>query len=258
MQNAPIIDVSAAERGCGKLKKGGLYLGASMSASGSLLTLVPLLPAAEFEVAPRKMILMSTAELAGQMALYDYTIPSIPIPHSQVLVSHVGKRFYTPFSFMQELKDRGPSRRISPQDLPDISAFPIPIIFTHDEAQILNKDGGMPKWLMDSAAVPGILDYVQSWKDFHYTWDTPGFGWDIEADTIMMLHHPMFHIYKHLVELKEQRKYTRFLREHQVYLEPGIFCGSWITHAFWVPTDDGADMPDELLEKGVYQANLVD
>ena len=67
MQNAPIIDVSAAERGCGKLKKGGLYLGASMSASGSLLTLVPLLPAAEFEVAPRKIIKMSTAELAGQM-----------------------------------------------------------------------------------------------------------------------------------------------------------------------------------------------
>lgn len=259
--NEPTIKVDATPRGCGKLKKHGVYVGSTMSAGGLYRAVVPLLIPPVFEVAPRRLITYTSRDFETWMAMFDPNLEPIELPHSHVLLSHVGE-MYSPLEFMTELAERGPSRRISPSDVPDPALLPMPIIFTHSDAVIRGREGErVSPWMRSVASLatappPPIGDVHTVGFDedpFDCTWLRPGFSWYSDGCD---LYHPYVEVYSLLATLKERREYSSFVELNGLQFQAGIFCGSWITHAFWVPGHEDEELPGHLRAKGVYRAEI--
>lgn len=161
------IQVNNAPRECGTMKKGGFYFGSSMSAGGTLR--VAWFPFGDFsEVYIDCGEIAAVGQYVGHWPLSAVTHGARPYnTEAEVirmyqqgttrrpgyaelrsefgtlaLFDHVGEKYYTPHSFVEEMKVRGPNRRTSPQTAREVAqlaarevngiayTLPFPILFT--------------------------------------------------------------------------------------------------------------------------------
>jgi len=147
-------------RGCGMPVKSGTYLASDGSSGGSIKTATWLLdwcltdaPSAQFtvQVPPRAMMQIDplASVLTRSLVPPGTMEPTVTDDLAQVgvlgrfgLADHVGESNYTPWSFFQELREQGPSRRVPhavaaelAKHLPCTIIFfmPLPIIGTRQE-----------------------------------------------------------------------------------------------------------------------------
>ncbi|KKM01694.1 hypothetical protein LCGC14_1791850 [marine sediment metagenome] len=152
------------ERGCGTKAPGGTYCeGPTSSTGGALRTWAWLLGDGHSEcipltVPPRQMIVINPAATITICAIVKDRQPYfeglaeaaylhlLQVTKNQGVADHVGEKYYSAYSFAEETKRHGPSRRIPKamaKRLLDIvwSRGPIPMLFTHNRMPIFNSPG---------------------------------------------------------------------------------------------------------------------
>jgi len=155
------------ERGCGTLKEGGFYCRGDRSPNGTLQAWVWALgqhiiggqnytvtvPARQMQVInlPQTLLRMrlvsDVKEPRGDIRWTD-NFERLPVV---AVIDHIGADNYTPWSFAQECRDMGPSRRI-PENVAKVIAqhCPMPILFTHSDMPLVDER---------------VLDEVSRWAD---------------------------------------------------------------------------------------------
>lgn len=153
-----------AKRGCGYKKEGGYYLEAEMAPLGLLNLWTWLLGTGTMAgdnllvtVPARSGII---GNMPGSLLLGEYTELKYPslgrsaelyedLVHRTVMNSsepwawfdHVGSSFYTALSFAEEVREMGPSRRVSEKTAKQLAAMaPMPIVFTHSRVPLFESE----------------------------------------------------------------------------------------------------------------------
>lgn len=159
--------VSNAARGCGTLVKGGTYAQGRHGKGGTLEDWTWCL--GEGVIGGRNLNLSAPARQMGLIrlpeTLFNRYVSSEPLPFTTdvlgrlpefALLDHIGASFYTPWSFANEVKRLGPSRRVPEAMAATIARhLPIPILFTHSwmpvvdgrhQDALLQWAGGVGSW----------------------------------------------------------------------------------------------------------------
>lgn len=266
-------------RRCGRKKKGGFYMeGGAGSSFGTLFPWTWALPsglvsdAGSFPVPPRKPLFADIAATLTSNELFELTGDSViakisnysPSADEKDLysamkkatrtlgaVDHVGVNSYTPFSFSKEVRELGPSRRITPATARITADViqrhgPIPILFTSSMPLFRSlshiREG---QALIDSIATTPVdwsgLEYYRSWQGDNWGqyrmnqhggnhWLIPFLRW---ADAVLLP--------EHWLATKESEPHKRlkdFLKDSVVWAEQPLGL-SWIVNCTYIKPDNG-------------------
>jgi hypothetical protein len=248
-------------RGCGRLKQGGVYAtGSSFSPTGTLAALtwvlgdhlLASLPARNLAVTvpPRQMVLFDpqmsldqhtliTADVSLTLRAQNHAVPSVwpalqRLPRL-ALLDHVGSRYYSPWTFAQELQRLGPSRHIPPMIAKGIAKhLPVPIFFTHSAMPFFHDAAHR------DAFVTEILEDDAANAQTQPTWERPRWGLYAQDD------HGEGHMLTRVLEHCHTAKDQYDLDHHEA-----VFCASWITGVVYVLQDDEETLPSHLSGSGI-------
>lgn len=268
------ITVENVQRECGYRKPGSCYLDCDMGAGGSLMPGVWLLdwcvtdaPETQFtvEVPPRAMVsidplaslLTRTLIPAGAMtgaALLPDDLQHLTMLPRFGLADHVGESFYTPWSFFQELRKHGPSRRVPHNVAKEMAKhLPCPAFFFMP-LPLLGTEAGVIEWLAGQGRDDADYAFRPTWYNEHWTFLTRLFdGGPLIPDA--------YHGDDHFM--------TAILRAHDAlapaerrdfapqYVEMP-FALSVFTRATYILKDGETDLPDELRGSGIVPAVLME
>ena len=249
-----MIVIEKVRRGCGEMEEGGSYAIGRVGTGGTLATFAWLLRATPFEVPPRRIEPVLASDLASEPWI------EFPLPRTNgyVLLDHVGADAYSVYQFAEECARLGPSRRINPYGWPEDVQPPLPILFTHDEAVTADAFGMS---LPYKAIIELFGEKEAEELDWTNTWEHPEFGYEVDLDGSRPYagwSHPMVDVYQHFIELKKARKYSEFIRKHNILFEEGIFGASWITNLVYVLGDGEEEAPADIAARGFEAARLED
>jgi len=253
------------ERGCGTVKKNGVYLIAEKGLGGTLSIWTWLLGCmledeltssifCDGNIPPRTQIRINPQETLRQSLFWPHewgfkdgpTFNNIPIFG---LADHVGSNNYTPISFAKECQVLGPSRRISRDLAGDFAdKTPFPIFFAHSDVPVWKT-----KASLDRFTSWALLDEMLTVREHAVyasgrTWDNPTFGFgDVD-------YHGNDHLGIALMaaldEAKEQK--LEIPKEAQPVMLEAFFGASWVTKVIQVKGED-EDVDENLAKAGVYR-----
>lgn len=163
------------------------------------------------------------------------------------IIDHVGSKHYSPISFIKELKELGPSRRVSRdmallvRQLMEAGVGPVPIFFSHSQVPLFKSVRAYHKALMMAQELFSIVPDRKLHTAAAY--EREGWGMNRRMWGGISEVHPAASYY--LLELDAacrttDERFTKardFLRKHVVYAEQ-LFCCSWISQVSFA-TDDG-------------------
>lgn len=184
-------------RGCGRKKRGGFYLEAGMSPLGTLNAVTYCVGSGMetgenliIDISARGVWLgdLAASFISGQFININdpWTTPADQTDwYAQmlgkvgrpVLFDHVGKAHYSPASFVNELLEYGPSRRVPGPVAEQIAGMtPIAILFCHDDMPLFTSEAQRDKLLslLDTGDLTG--------QQLVPTWHRPDWGLGIECD----------------------------------------------------------------------------
>lgn len=260
------IYVSGAERGCGSLKKGGLYATSELSPNGTLNVWAWVLgqpwegglnvlaagmpPRVQLEINPQATLKSAYLWLAEWKADAD---PNSEIP-TWGLADHVGGKFYTPLNFALECQQRGPSRRLTPTNARKwASQVPFPIFFTTNVYPLWSSMAAAEDFLYNAMSKDALEEgagalgigrgefsplFTPTWK-----WEE----WGLYAGQNPGKGHYLTEAF-HYLDLYKGRVAPR-----PTYRIEAVFGASWITHVVQV-LDKDEEVDDELAQAGVVKA----
>lgn len=163
---------SNPKRGCGQKVEGGFYAEAEMGPGGMLAPWTWVLGDGLeggvnclAAVPPRRSLYGNTA---ASLVLGEFVGADVPVyfmdeqsreyerlrrrAGTVALFDHVGSQFYSAWSFANECKLYGPSRRLSPLLAKELAQkVPIPIVFTHGRMPLFRGEAARARaiWLMN-------------------------------------------------------------------------------------------------------------
>lgn len=234
------LELNAAPRGCGRLRKNKHYMGSQLATHGTIEPLVWWLgepwPGGRMircNVPARTPIEINpwATAMSGELwrKEWSYTGKARPT-HFQSpfgLADHVGRTHYTPFEFATEVLERGPSRLITGLNAARwAGSAPFPILFTHSEIPVFRDQAhaeALLVWFSEEQgrAAPEKLDWTPNWEQ-------PEFGPAVQH--ILPHSHPMIDL---LAAVEVGRAQKLFAPGKQPQLGPidyeeTVFMSSWI------------------------------
>lgn len=255
--------VANPNRGCGNLVKGGFYGQGRFGPNGTLevwtwclgegvwggrnLNLAPQNPRG-MDVIRLRETLFNLAYSTAPLAFTTEVLDRLP---EYALLDHVGSAHYTPWSFANEVKRLGPSRRIHRDIAPTIAKYlPIPILFTHgwipsvDREQridLMQWSGAVGEWFMEP------------------THEHPEWG-IYAADTWHGDGHWQVPLLAELNRRCEGYKLIGNMPEplaNATLLDEAAFGISWITDVCYITTgEESDDTLQSLLDKGIEPVTI--
>lgn len=278
-------------RGCGTKKEGGFYLeGGAVSDTGTLHALTWVL-ADHYEgaphnnlcsIPPRRMLSGNPAAtlLDGHFVPYgepwsgeiwgdNESLSDLLTTLKRKGVSnvglfdHVGRSFYSPWSFAKEVGEYGPSRRVPEQLAREIVSFlPMPIFFTHSDIPMFRDEAHMLE------ALDLLTDIEPSFQDYPDLATGPTWlqkDWGLYAKQYSGHRHMMAwalgHAAAHRMESPDTDQ-DRSIQELQELLDDtgtseAVFCASWVTRVTYVlRQDDPAEMVEQMAKAGITSISL--
>lgn len=246
-------------RGCGRKKRGGFYLEAGMSPLGTLNAVTYCLGSGMetgenlvLDISARGVWLgdLAASFISGQFININdpWTTPEdqtdwyaqmLGKVGKPVLFDHVGKAHYSPASFVNELLEYGPSRRVPGSVAEQIAGMtPIAILFCHDDMPLFTSKAQRDELL-------SLLDTVD-WTDQQLspTWRRPDWGLGIENDD------GRDHYLVDVIQaMDEETAVSTFLKDVPQARQP--FAISWITHVSYVAQkeEETGEALDEVTER---------
>ena len=144
----------------------------------------------------------------------------------------------------------GPSRKINPNNWPVDVKPPLLMLFTHNEAAISNRQGHDVRLPAYEELLPGInkMNWLNTTGDADFGY----YAGDYDGGV-----HPMVGVYEALDNLRKERKYSQFIKNHGLMFDEAIFGASWITNLVYVLEDNEDQVPPHLAVKGFEAARLV-
>lgn len=261
------IHVSGEARGCGSLQKGGCYATSEFGPGGTLLPWSWILgqpwltglnvlaagmpPRVQVEINPQATLKSAYLWLAEWKAAAD---PSSDIP-TWGLADHVGSKFYTPLSFAEECRQRGPSRRLTPANAKKWAAqVPFPIFFTTNVYPLWASQAAAEDWLynclskdsLEEGAGKLIVESSNIYFDWNPTWKAEGWGLSKGCEWGEL--HTLAAEGFHYLDLYKGRVTPQ--PEHRI---EAVFGASWITHIVQV-LDEADEVSEDLAQAGVVKA----
>lgn len=259
-------------RGCGRKKRGGFYLEAGMSPLGTLNAVTYCLGSGMetgenlvLDIGARGVWLgdLAASFISGQFININdpWTTPEdqtdwyaqmLGKVGKPVLFDHVGKAHYSPASFVNELLEYGPSRRVPGPVAEQIAGMtPIAILFCHDDMPLFASEVQRNELL-------SLLDTVD-WTDQQLspTWRRPDWGLGIECDD------GRDHYLVDVIQAMDgDTAVQAFLSDVPRIRQP--FAISWITHVSYVAQEaeekDAAldDLTERMRQKNIRVLVLSD
>lgn len=259
-------------RGCGRKKRGGFYLEAGMSPLGTLNAVTYCLGSGMetgenlvIDIGARGVWLgdLAASFISGQFININdpWTTPEdqtdwyaqmLGKVGKPVLFDHVGKAHYSPASFVNELLEYGPSRRVPGPVAEQIAGMtPIAILFCHDDMPLFTSEAQRDELL-------SLLDTVD-WTDQQLspTWRRPDWGLGIECDD------GRDHYLVDVIQAMDgDTAVQAFLSDVPRTRQP--FAISWITHVSYVAQEaeekDAAldDLTERMRQKNIRVLVLSD
>ena len=256
------------QRGCGQLKEGGFYARGDVGTGGTLSSWTWTLgehviggknlnisvPARQMQVINLPATLHRRQMSTEAVELFaDNPLAKLP---AYALLDHIGSEYYTPWSFMLECSQHGPSRRI-PQNIANAIAkhCPIPIVFTHTWLPVVDEHywADLCQWTAPGVA-PALWTTeptyeVTEWgirrDDWHGGLDRNGLiHWIIP--TLRQMHEAGGGKEKHLSQIMPAELAENTLLSEQIY---GI---SWITRCVYIASENDNDQTlEELMQAGI-------
>lgn len=241
-------------RGCGSRKKGGYYLEAETNPNGTLNLITycfgshidapPASPAENLiaEIPSRGLWLgdLAASFLTGEW-IFEKNPYSPPLRHTAVyeefqqrfhcpiaLGDKVSKEYYSCASFINEVREHGPSRKIPEHIAKKIARhLPLPIIFFFDLPLFSSKQQ------RDAALQVANIDLAG--YDTDALWNLPEYGISVEYPNDGVLH-----FMSNLIYRLEEDVIRGFIREEgiQTAVMPGCIC--WLNQVRYM-LDDGED-----------------
>jgi hypothetical protein len=162
------VALNCAPRGCGRVKEGGLYAGATLSGNGQYRTVVWLLGemwdsdagciVVGKELPMRTQVAINPRLTLGRSRLVEYN-PRELLPRGSELgniqqwglADHVGKQYPTPANFAAEVRVRGANRRITPTNAKQWAQkirFGAPILFSHSTIPVFENQVQAERFIM--------------------------------------------------------------------------------------------------------------
>ena len=272
-------------RGCGTKKRGGCYLEAESSPGGTLRRLAFVLsehtmggtnvfvdaPSRSMVlIDPAATLLSGTVVFAGvgyspgsQAEEQKYERLLRQIGSEFALLDHVGRAHYSPWQFVDEVWQKGPSRKVSQDFLLKVAPIlPLPVFFTHPDMPVFQA---MTPELMREAVdlMARALNAPETRMTFtsRPTWFDP--KWGLTTDSAGDgSDHCLLPILQALDVLAELRASGSHDEEELEILYPNLieherfemFLGAtWFTRGSYVLEDEGDPGIDEL---NVFNLNL--
>jgi hypothetical protein len=188
------------KRGCGTKKKGGFYLeGGELDEGGTLWTatyffgsglLVDMdsIRGVNIQVPPRQMNIHNIPGTIANAQLEPATSKFVPVDTANWtvyqnlkgkrvkrlgIIDHVGSSYYTPWTFSEETRMLGPSRRTTEEFAFTVAALiqrygPIPVLFTHSEIPVfetaVDREDALTTLMMEPSRK--MLEPTWLWEDF--------------------------------------------------------------------------------------------
>ncbi|MCP4358507.1 MAG: hypothetical protein GY796_10870 [Chloroflexi bacterium] len=229
-------------RGCGRKKRGGFYLEAGLSPFGTLNAVTYCLGSSVetgenliVDISSRGVWLgdLAASFISGQFININdqWAAPEDQANwHAQMLAKvgqpvifdHVGKAHYSPASFVNELLEYGPSRRVPGAVAEQIAGMtPIAILFCHDEMPLFTGEAQRDTLLsmLDTGNLTG--------QQLSPTWRRPDWGLGIECDDGR--DHYLFEV---IQAMDKDTAVSTFMKDIPKARQP--FAISWITHVSYV------------------------
>lgn len=145
--------IPSVSRGCGSAVPGGFYLSATRGAGGTLEPWTWILGAG---VEGGEQVYLNPPERMHTLFNLPYTLATLEHQTEAVegvtlvspldrlkpiaLLDHVGKAFYDPYQFADEVERLLPNRRIAPELAAKLVPLcPIPIVFTHEQIPVVHN-----------------------------------------------------------------------------------------------------------------------
>lgn len=282
--------VANPERGCGTKKEGGFYAEGTTSPNGALSLWTWILGTCTeaglncFVSPPARKVVQGN--LAASLVMGEFVSNDVPFERRigseknylgkqyatlkrqaapVALFDHVGSKFYTPHEFMKEVRELGPSRRITPQVAEEIAKMtPIPVVFTHSDIPLF-RDEAERDAVVELAA--GLLsEYDQDQVRYLPTWMSPEWGLYSSCKDRGDDHY-LRQILGLLSRLKRQ---PRLIDTSEAWaalaavmgranFQEQPFGATWITKITYVKRrDDPADIADKMAKKGIQTLILSD
>jgi hypothetical protein len=272
-----MLEVPNSPRKCGSQRdRGCTYLDSAMSGSGSIQPGVWLLdwcrtdpPTAQFaiDVPPRAMIQIDplATVLTRSIIPAGGMVGPLPLADDQNhltilgrfgLLDHVGENNYTPWSFMQELRKLGPSRKVPHDVAAEIAKhLPCPIIFTMP-LPILGNEIAVNDWryASDPTRSPYAYTWTPTWENPHWTLLARQYDGGPEIpDAYYGDDHFEVAVLQHTDGLKpgERRAFG------ETWIEMP-FAVAVVTRAVYICNDDEECVPEALRGSGVQPAKLTE
>ena len=275
--------VSNPKRGCGYKVAGGFYAECEFGAGGILSPWtwvlgdgleggVNCLAAAP----PRRTVY---GNLAGSLVLGELVGSDVPLyfvkddeamvyeglkqrSGTVALFDHVGSKFYTAWSFAEECKQYGPSRRLSPVMARELAGqVPLPIVFTHGRMPLFRSVEARSKaiWLMNELIDGFVLeDYgvgptwlAESWGIYS--------GMENGADSWLRPLLSVWHRLEkdwHLVKDNPLFQEAKVIFDNCLLVEQ-LFGVSWITKVGYVPEKE-EDVQEVAQRMGKMGIGVID
>lgn len=256
---------SNPERGCGRKKRGGFYLEAGLSPFGTLNAVTYCLGSGVetgenlvVDISARGVWLgdLAASFISGQFVnandlwtapegQADWYAEMLAKVGKPVLFDHVGKAHYSPNSFVNELQEYGPIRRVPGAVAEQIaSLIPIAILFCHDDMPLFTSEVQRDELL-------SLLntDDLTDWQ-LAPTWRHPDWGLGIACDD------GRDHYLVDVIEaMDEDTAVPTFLKAIPKARQP--FAMSWITHVSYVAQkeEESGEAYDEVTAR-MRQKNI--
>lgn len=237
-------------RGCGRKKRGGFYLEAGLSPFGTLNAVTYCLGSGVetgenlvVDISARGVWLgdLAASFVSGQFInIHDpWTAPEdqadwytqmLGKVGKPVLFDHVGKAHYSPASFVNELLEYGPSRRVPGPVAEQIAGLtPIAILFCHDDMPLFTSAAQRDE-LLSLLNTDDLTD-----RQLAPTWRHPDWGLGIACDDgrdhyLVAVIQAMDEDTAHLPT--QGQAVPAFLKTVPKARQP--FAMSWITHVSYV------------------------
>jgi len=263
-----VLYIKNVKRGCGTRKSGATYLDSELTPGGTLEPAVWTLdycttdaPAAFYvEVAPRAMVQIDplasllTRELVpvGAMNLLDVAdeFQHLGVLGRFGLADHVGSE-YTPWSFVKELQELGPSRRVPAEIAAEVSKhLPCPVIFTMP-LPIIGTQAEASAWLATTDRDAKYYEFTPTWYNERWTFRTREYPGGPHVDAYTGGNHFMVPVLAEADLMKPAERQA---------LGPWSempFVLSLFTRAVYICGEGEDDVPENLRGTGVQAAMLV-
>lgn len=248
-------------RRCGRLREGGYYLQSEVFAGGTLAAWTWVLgrhvvgerPTLYVDVPPRAAVLfnpLATLSTGFQIMDTSFEVEEAPAHLQHVgylgVLDHVGSRYYTPWTFAEECRLLGPSRRVPESLMRRIAPLlPLPVFFAHADVPVFESFPRAQHFLLEFACVG--LDEVT----FNPTWENP--TWGLRRGDVRGEDHFVVSVLRTLDGARQNgtlRGLSDTLRPEVYQI---IFGVSWFTRGVYVLRDG----EDDLFDPSLGRAGVV-